>query len=320
MYSDAPPPSISRAPLILKKLDVQRMGWCCAISVAAMFDFVFISMVDSFSPRVDDLIPRHFSVLRFRGNAGCIENFLEEVDSVDVNAIDDGCGSSPLHLAAAGGYTECVTALMQAEGIDLGAPDRNGRAPLILAASAGHFEVCTTLLEAGAPYDAVSADGDNCCHLAFRVATSPSSAEAEGEDGGAEAILRAVGDCAGEDAAGFFSTAKSAEGLTVMHLAAAKHDVASLRYLASVGADMSTPDKDGLVPLYHLLPDEDGRECLRLLLEGKSGGGGKGGKEDKGPGKGKDYITVGGSGDEADDEEGEGEPSGGGSSDGAGDE
>jgi ankyrin repeat protein len=204
----------------------------------------------------------HRTEIRFRGNASCIENYLEDVEGADLNATDDGCGSAPLHLAAAAGHADCVAALVQADGIDLGALDRNGRAPLILAASAGHLGVCIKLLEAGAPFSVAAADGSNCCHLAF--GTVAASAEAEGLD--AAAVLRAVGECAGDAATTFFSTAKNSQGKTVVHLAAAKHDVRALRYLSSVGVDMSTPDNAGLGPVYHLLPDEDGRECLRLLL------------------------------------------------------
>lgn len=227
--------------------------------------------------------PLHCAALR--GHSDCIETFVASISDtpVSINAVD-GCGNTALHLAAAGGFAECVAALVEADGIDVTLADGSGRTAVMLSAAKGHACVCSLLIDAGAPYDAVDEEGRNCCHLSFLV----------GSGEGAEAVLRSVGDQSElnhKSAAEFFSTAKTASGQAVAHLAAAKHDIASLRYLKDVGVDLSEPDAEGNPPIIHLLSDEVGRECLQLLMGSGDDGSqdSDGGDENAG---GKDDTTF----------------------------
>lgn len=197
----------------------------------------------------------------FGGFADCIETYLGELwDAKPSVNVLDGCGNTALHIAAAGGSAECVAALVDADGIDLTLTDAAGVSAMMLAADKGHTFVCCLLVDAGAPYTTVDAEGRNCCHLAFIKGTP-------GE--GAETMLRSVGEQveqAGGSPVAFFSEAKTAAGATVAHLAAVNHDVASLQYLKGVGVDLTVPDNDGVPPILHLISDESGRACLKLLL------------------------------------------------------
>ena len=65
----------------------------------------------------------------------------------EVNAAD-GDGSTALMLAADGGHTETVTALLAAPGLEVNAANGAGGTALMLAAFGGHIETVTALLAA----------------------------------------------------------------------------------------------------------------------------------------------------------------------------
>lgn len=76
-----------------------------------------------------------------------------------------GSGYTPLHYAARGGHSECVSLLLQ-NGASVLARTTGGATPLMRGAFAGHLRVCRLLLRAGSAVDAQDSDGDTAAHKA----------------------------------------------------------------------------------------------------------------------------------------------------------
>ena len=87
----------------------------------------------------------------------------------DVNAVGEiSGGSSPLHLAAANGFTDVATLLLN-DGACLECVEAAGETPLMRAADYGHEEVVKLLLDRGAKPDAgTTTDNARALHLAVR--------------------------------------------------------------------------------------------------------------------------------------------------------
>ena len=76
-------------------------------------------------------------------------NLAADLLSQGVRQTRTESGATPLHVAAALGYTEIVQKLLEA-GADAGERGPNGNTPLLYAAQEGHVEVVRALLRAGA--------------------------------------------------------------------------------------------------------------------------------------------------------------------------
>lgn len=78
----------------------------------------------------------------------------------DPNDVDPIHGQSPLHLAADGGYLDCVTLLLSS-GANPNCADNDGMSVLQAAVLAGNVTVARVLLENGANPDHYDMDGDS---------------------------------------------------------------------------------------------------------------------------------------------------------------
>ncbi len=98
------------------------------------------------------------------GRTGMVRDLLEL--AVDVNAIENRRGRTPIAYAAARGHTDIV-GLLLAAGADPSAPDNEGNTPLKLAVESGRPELVQNLLRAGATIDySDSRFGRSLLHLA----------------------------------------------------------------------------------------------------------------------------------------------------------
>ena len=106
--------------------------------------------------------------LRSAANAGNLEivkNILNsKLYDVNPNAADE-MGRTALHMAAAKGSTDIVTALLEA-GASPNRKDSLGNTPLHLAACTNHFTVVTRLLRAGTDISQLDNHGRNPLQLA----------------------------------------------------------------------------------------------------------------------------------------------------------
>ena len=70
--------------------------------------------------------------------------------SADINVPLDGDGTTALIFAAANGHSECVRGLLQNSRIAVDQADKDGSTPLAMAALGGYAVICWRLLEARA--------------------------------------------------------------------------------------------------------------------------------------------------------------------------
>ena len=137
-------------------------------------------------------------------------------------------GDTPLHLAAAGGYLEAATLLLE-KGADVEDRSTTGWTPLHRAAYGGHAEVCALLLDRGADATVTDNDDETPLHLA------------------------ATNDC--PDAAnlllehGADVNCKTAAGETPLHWASKQGSVGVARLLLEHGADARATDNEGKTAL-----------------------------------------------------------------------
>lgn len=82
-----------------------------------------------------------------RGDAEKVKALLKQ--GVDIEATTDSTGSTPLHLAAAGGHLDVVKLLLE-HGADINAMDRGRSTPLIAALRNKHRELADFLMSKGA--------------------------------------------------------------------------------------------------------------------------------------------------------------------------
>eukprot|EP00039_Didymoeca_costata_P006534 m.91176 g.91176 ORF g.91176 m.91176 type:complete len:1069 (+) comp13291_c0_seq1:245-3451(+) len=195
-----------------------------------------------------------------RGHSNCLDSLFEEAsESLDVNARDE-YGRAAVHLAAMGGHQDCVRVLEVADDIDINIKDPKEKTALVYAAERGHHEASACLIEFGADFtEAVY--GQSILHLTY----------AENSPLGGVAVLEAVinrlqSEGASRDSIAQFLDAKSSLGDNILLLACGKHDVETVRCLQDHGARTDVADAQGWSPLHRLIPSDEGRRCLDLLI------------------------------------------------------
>jgi ankyrin repeat protein len=137
-------------------------------------------------------------------------------------------GVAPLHVAASGGNTSCVSLLVKL-GADANQLDLTGVTPIFLAAWRGHLEVVRVLLRLGADLRIRSRTGKTPLIMAAI--------------GGCAAIVRDLA------LAGCDRNAADVSGFAAMHVAAAQGHVDVVRELGRLGADPQKAACDGCTPL-----------------------------------------------------------------------
>ena len=149
--------------------------------------------------------------------------------------IEDECGDTALHIAAARGH--CTTARLLAQmGASVHACNKDGLTPLLLATEGGHVDVARMLItEAGADMNARDSRGYTCLH------TAASKGHIE--------MIRAF------LVLGASVTAVCARGRTPLHLAVTQgggnSSTTAVRLLMDAAADVGARSADGRTALHY---------------------------------------------------------------------
>lgn len=184
-----------------------------------------------------------------RSNAlDCLRLFVNE--GADVNSLNPS-GTSPIHLAASLGYSECLKILLAA---NMANPNirvvtrEKETTPLHLAAEVGSVECITILLAKGADVKMRNHRGATALHLAARIA----SVEC------VEMLLRNGNS---------YANAEDFEKRTPLHTAIGKADSVFevIELLISWGADINQKDVFGHTAL-HIAALDGLTQCVELLI------------------------------------------------------
>ena len=209
------------------------------------------------------------------------------VDSGIVSLIastqDIGAGvdipASPLHFAAAFGFSHFVVSLLNDPGRAVNFPSARGRTPLHLAAARGHCNVLERLLENGANCEirdasgytplmvAVIEDEIDAARLLLKAGADIEVADDEGRTPLSAASWYGV-----KSAVRFLVKSGSAlevrddQGLTPLSLAVQHEFYDISRILVEAGANLETRDIDGRTPLVRAIDHFD-KTSAQLLIE-----------------------------------------------------
>ncbi len=179
-------------------------------------------------------------------NAPLVAEILQHPDA-DPNALDEQ-GQTPLHLAAAFGFTDGARLLLETKGTDPDRPACMAYTPLHLAAKEGHADIVAMLVE--------RADANR---RQSRGMTPLSLAAMNGHLEALRALLAAPG---GVDVEAVDTTQSCWRPL---HWASWMDHAAVVRQLLVAGADVNAACKDGRASI-HLAAHSAHREVLRVLL------------------------------------------------------
>jgi len=219
---------------------------------------------------------------------------------LDVNAVDWN-GHTALHLAAAGGDSECIVMLAGGTGDRayvrarlndcVGGGGGGTATALTLAVAGGHVEAVESLVELGAAVSpsqvfampakmqevvlrAAAARGDKDMVSAVLSAAPAKAADLNAMDFfGRTALMRACTGGHGEVvtqllAAGADALVKDPVGRTALHFACVQNRPAAVKALADAGTLLWVPDSLGRTPL--LVASQHGSaECVAVLLTRK---------------------------------------------------
>ncbi|XP_049772159.1 ankyrin repeat domain-containing protein 65-like [Schistocerca cancellata] len=210
------------------------------------------------------------------------------VDAKLASARLDGCGSTPLHVAAANRRDAAVRLLLEA-GADCEVRDGRGRTPLHAAAASGSVHALRLLLEAGGDPESQDSEGNTAVHLAceeghtsvlmalYKRGVSRSLVKMQlllsGESGNVEGVRLALKHTSSWGgawselhtvaikgsgtavrtllAAGLDPNARDANGDTPLHAVAAAGCPGSAEALVEAGADVDAADSSGSTPLHY---------------------------------------------------------------------
>ena len=153
-------------------------------------------------------------------------------------------GATPLHLAAIGGSSEAIEALLRSHA-DLNAVDAEGHTPLLCAIIAGRERAVEALLDAGADPEICGGDGRTPLHVAA----------AGGNVDAVRALLKA----------GATTSATDADGDTPLHLAASRTATEVVALLLDAGGDPDRPGYLGRTP-YSIARASGDQELIRLMI------------------------------------------------------
>lgn len=183
-------------------------------------------------------VPSNIREIASQGDVQWLQKALES--GIDPSESDYD-GRTPLHLAAAKGYTDCVSLLVK-EGGDVNKKDNFGMTPLLEALKAGHDPVAQILVESGAKTHLEDA-GIELCKAAA--------------GGDIPYMVRLVRHGVDPNAADYAHR-------TPLHVAAAEGNPQAIQLLVSEGADVLAKDRHGFTPLDDARVSDD-QATIQLL-------------------------------------------------------
>ena len=100
------------------------------------------------------------------GNTSKLKNLLKDIDSEDLNSLDDN-GMGFLHWASDRGNTEVLKMLLNRSDLDINLRDNEGQTALFYASSCGHHECLKLLLHHNADKSLIDNENTTCLDVAF---------------------------------------------------------------------------------------------------------------------------------------------------------
>ena len=152
-----------------------------------------------------------------------------------------------LHVAAASGHAEVVTALLGA-GFDIDHFGRRSMTPLMLASEEGHLPTVEVLLAAGADVNLRTSEGGD------------SALDFAALDGNTDVMKAILGHGVHAD------VRCPLGGCTALHRAACANEVGAVELLLDAGADVNAVDNDAQTPL-HVAAHFGSSDTSRVLLQ-----------------------------------------------------
>lgn len=197
-----------------------------------------------------------------------MEVLCSEFEGIDVNSVDSN-GRTPIHVAAIGGYVDCIQFCVSMGG-DCNLMDFNGRTPLHCAALEGNFEAVKFLLDCSlySKY-ALTKDGKTAFALAVEKGYSHLYDLLQLSD-----VLHrsaSVGDVHGMKtslAEGAEVNGRDQNGWTPLHRAAFKGRIDSVKLLLDHGVEVDVVDNDGYSPLHCAMQSGHLQVALCLISHG----------------------------------------------------
>ncbi|XP_036355466.1 E3 ubiquitin-protein ligase MIB2-like isoform X3 [Octopus sinensis] len=108
--------------------------------------------------------PLHFAC--FQGHTDTVRLLLNH-DGIDANAMDKD-GDTPLHLAVRKRHHDVVTLMLSQDAVKLDKKNHKEMTPLLETVSQGHLGMMHKLIDRGASINVVDGEGNSCLHLAVK--------------------------------------------------------------------------------------------------------------------------------------------------------
>ena len=165
----------------------------------------------------------------------------------------DNEGNTPFMNAAASGKDTAVLDLLLAKVKNINQVNKKGLSALAMAVRTNSLPVIRYLLSKGSDIKTTDADGNN---LVYYVVQSYNARTAEEFDGKMSLLAEQ----------GLSLTAPQKDGSTLYHLAVAKNDLALLKKIEPLKADVNAKNKEGLTPLHKAAMTAKDDSILKYLL------------------------------------------------------
>lgn len=216
---------------------------------------------------------RGFLKAAARGDVETIENYFARRDAKEWTGVKNGEGDTALHLAAAGGHTGAIAALLKA-GCDIEQKNNTGVTPLGAAVIHNENEALKSLIAAGADLNAENGNwGTPLCIATCRynIAGLNILLEAKADPNKGQPLARAIENNNYEMAevlvkAGADTQVKMRSRWRAIHYAAQHGAEGLMKALLEQDGDINVQNGSGSTPL-HLAISQGQADIVKMLLD-----------------------------------------------------